>query len=108
MFMAKLQQQQRGQLAITIIKIQYDVFPHVLTFAIRILTFPEYVEFLKRSTVKVDSTYFLIFYPEDVLDLWLNFNEYQPMYAYKLYAYVKKSVSEGKFGDDLSGQTIFS
>ena len=28
------------------------------------------------------------------------------MYAYKCYAYIKKSVPEGKFGDDLTGKSI--
>ena len=36
--------------------------------------------------------YFLIFQPEDMLNLCLNFNESHPTYAYKYYAYKRKSV----------------
>ena len=32
--------------------------------------------------------YFLIFQPEDMLKLCLNFNESQPVYAYKRYAHI--------------------
>ena len=37
--------------------------------------------------------YFLIFYPEDMLKLCLNFNESQPLYAYKQYAYKEECSS---------------
>ena len=31
--------------------------------------------------------YFLVFQPEDILKLYLHFNESQPIYVYKGYAY---------------------
>ena len=72
------------------------------------ITFPKFVEFLKRSTGKVDSIYFFIFCHEDALELCLKYNECSPMYAYKSYAYIKESVPEEKFGDDLSSKSILS
>ena len=70
----------------------FDVFLHILIFAIRafwlisdVLNFTKFVEFLKRSAVR-GGRYFLIFQPKDMLKC-LNLNESQPIYAYKCYSY---------------------
>ena len=52
------------------------------------LTFAKFVEFLKRSTVRGDMHF--IFQPKDMVNLCLNLNESQPIYAYKCYAYKKR------------------
>ena len=41
--------------------------------------------------------YFLIFQPKDLPHLCLNFNQSQPINAYKRYAYIKKSASAFHF-----------
>ena len=71
------------------------VFLHVLIFAVRafwlisgVLTFVKSVEF-RKSTV-MGGRYFLIFQPIDMLNLSLNLNESQSMYAYKRYGYEKR------------------
>ena len=38
--------------------------------------------------------YFLIFHPEDMLKLYLDFNESQPIYTYKRYAHIKKKIAQ--------------
>ena len=38
------------------------------------------------------GSYFLIFKPKDMLNLCLNLNESQPIYAYKCYAYKKECI----------------
>ena len=68
------------------------------------LTFAKFVEFLKRSTVRRDMHF--IFQPKDMVNLCLNLNESQPIYAYKCYAY-KKSVltflaKANQFGSSIS------
>ena len=49
--------------------------------------------------------YFLIFHPEDMLKLYLDFNESQPIYTYKRYAHIKKkdctSIAPKSFPDEL-------
>ena len=40
------------------------------------------------------KTYFLIFQPEDMFKLSLNFNEFQPLYACKCYACKKECISK--------------
>ena len=54
-----------------------------------VLTFTQFVEFLKRSTVR-GGRYFLIFQHKDMLNLCLNLNNSQPIYAYKHYHYDKR------------------
>ena len=50
--------------------------------------------------VTIINVSFLIFQPKNKLNLCLNFNEYQPIYAYKPYAYQKE------YTDDLRVQPI--
>ena len=52
-------------------------------------TFAKFVKFLKRSTA-TGGRYFLIFRPKDMLNLCLNLNVSQSIYAYKRYAYKKR------------------
>ena len=37
--------------------------------------------------------YFIIFQPKDMLKICLNFNEFQPIYVYKRYAYKKECMA---------------
>ena len=67
----------------------FDVFSHMLNFAIwafwlilGVLTLTKFVEFVKWSTVR-GGGYFLIFQPKDMLNLFLDLDESQPMYANK-------------------------
>ena len=48
-------------------------------------------EFKLIIEVAIVNMYFLIFQPEDILKLCLNFNEYQTICAYKRYTYKKSS-----------------
>lgn len=64
-----------------------DVFSNVLIFVIRafwllsgVLTLANFTEFLKRSMV---NSIFFISQPKDILNLCLNLNKSQPIYACK-------------------------
>lgn len=63
-----------------------------LHFVSGVLTFAKFVKFRKsrsRTTAR-GGTQFLVFQPENMLNLCLNVNEPQPTYDYKRYAYTKR------------------
>ena len=45
------------------------------------------MEFLVKKFGQGKLKYFFMFQPEDMLDLCLNFNKFQSIYAYKCHAY---------------------
>ena len=61
-----------------------------IRFNIRLSIYAKFAEFLKSSMVKARLKVFLDFLPKVMFKLCLSFNESQPVYAYKRYAYKKR------------------
>ena len=64
----------------------------IIRFNIGLLTFAKFVEFLKSGTVNawLLNVFSFFYQRENMLKLCLNFNESQPIHAYKRNGYKKK------------------